>query len=264
MALAEPNSVVQLPRQHQPFPDQYICRLVYEQHARINPALSPSTVQTFNLNSVFDPDRSGTGHQPRGYDQLAALYDRYRVLAVDCEISVRQRETHGLMVTFLAANTATAQNGQYASENAYGSRPIVTSSNQPAVRWRHRFWLNDITGATPTAYMGDDRFQSQVTTSPSEVIVLQMVLESMDGATYVDCEYTARFTYLTAFNDRVIPGSSIQDRGMRLVPLSGIGGDSRLEADGSAEEIYEVVPPGIAAAPPPHPSTPLPPLHRRR
>lgn len=34
----------------------------------------------FSLNSVFDPDSSGVGHQPLGHDEMAALYSKYKVL----------------------------------------------------------------------------------------------------------------------------------------------------------------------------------------
>ena len=32
------------------------------------------------MNSLFDPDQTGTGHQPYYFDQFAALYNRYTVL----------------------------------------------------------------------------------------------------------------------------------------------------------------------------------------
>jgi hypothetical protein len=40
----------------------------------------------FRLNSLYDPDKSGSGHQPYMYDQFAALYGRYRVDRVDIQI----------------------------------------------------------------------------------------------------------------------------------------------------------------------------------
>ena len=45
-------------------------------------------VQTHMLtpNSIFDPDVSGGGHQPRGHDQMAAYYDKYRVLS--CKVKI--------------------------------------------------------------------------------------------------------------------------------------------------------------------------------
>ena len=41
---------------------------------------------TFSLNSTFDPDRTGVGHQPWGRDQMATLYNTYRV--VGCKVTV--------------------------------------------------------------------------------------------------------------------------------------------------------------------------------
>lgn len=61
----------------QPFPQRYICKMKYAQDM-ITPA---SGLYSFNLNSVFDPDQTGIGHQPYGMDQLTPLYHRYRVIA---------------------------------------------------------------------------------------------------------------------------------------------------------------------------------------
>jgi len=38
------------------------------------------------LNSVFDPDFTGVGGQPEGFDQLKALYSRYRVMALGVDV----------------------------------------------------------------------------------------------------------------------------------------------------------------------------------
>jgi len=40
----------------------------------------------FRLNSIYDFDYSGTGHQPMGHDQLATLYENYRVTGVRWQI----------------------------------------------------------------------------------------------------------------------------------------------------------------------------------
>lgn len=45
-----------------------------------------STQQLWSLNSIWDCNYTGTGHQPYGHDQMAALYTRYRVDKVDVEI----------------------------------------------------------------------------------------------------------------------------------------------------------------------------------
>ncbi len=40
----------------------------------------------FRLNSLYDPDLTGTGHQPYGFDQFAALYSRYKVDRVHIDV----------------------------------------------------------------------------------------------------------------------------------------------------------------------------------
>jgi len=37
------------------------------------------TGHIFSLNDLHDPDKTGVGHQPYGFDQLGSLYNRYKV-----------------------------------------------------------------------------------------------------------------------------------------------------------------------------------------
>ena len=47
----------------------------------------PSTaLQSFRAASLFDPDRTSTGHQPLFYDEMALIYNQYRVLGAKCRI----------------------------------------------------------------------------------------------------------------------------------------------------------------------------------
>lgn len=39
-----------------------------------------STDYMFSANGCYDPDVSGAGHQPRGFDQFMAMYDHYTVI----------------------------------------------------------------------------------------------------------------------------------------------------------------------------------------
>lgn len=43
--------------------------------------------QEFRLNSQFDPNETGTGHQPYGRDTFATMYDRYKVTYVTFEVT---------------------------------------------------------------------------------------------------------------------------------------------------------------------------------
>lgn len=51
-------------------------------------AVGTANTQLINLGSLFDPDTSGVGHQPLGFDQFAAIYEQYVVLVVKFEVVV--------------------------------------------------------------------------------------------------------------------------------------------------------------------------------
>lgn len=76
-----------------PFPTRYLTKLRYSQ---INALSFGGAGQAYNyqfrLNSIFDPDLTGTGHQPLGHDEFAMLYNRYRVYGVSYTITLSNQE----------------------------------------------------------------------------------------------------------------------------------------------------------------------------
>jgi len=67
------------------FPDRMITKLRYVDNLELSANAGVVAANVFRMNSCFDPDLSGVGHQPMYYDQLCgavgtAPYSRYRVL----------------------------------------------------------------------------------------------------------------------------------------------------------------------------------------
>lgn len=71
------------------FPTKFMCKHRYHQNISCPATSSLNDVfsHSFNLSSTYDPDADSGGHQPRGRDALAAVYDRYCV--VGAKITVR-------------------------------------------------------------------------------------------------------------------------------------------------------------------------------
>ncbi len=61
------------------FPKTQLVELTYCDEIGI-PELSAGAPYKFRLNSIFDPDVTSTGHQPRGHDQWNAIYNKYCVI----------------------------------------------------------------------------------------------------------------------------------------------------------------------------------------
>lgn len=53
--------------------------LRFTQQLSLNSGVSTTAVNHYRANGCFDPDFSVGGHQPRGYDQYCALYNRWVV-----------------------------------------------------------------------------------------------------------------------------------------------------------------------------------------
>lgn len=85
-------------------------KMLYTSHVAITLASTVAApgVYVFSANGMYDPDITGTGHQPRGFDQLMLFYDHYVVtgakikvrfynssttIAAEAFVTVRDNET---------------------------------------------------------------------------------------------------------------------------------------------------------------------------
>lgn len=74
-----------------PFAQRYITTMKYSDTFTLG-SLGDGTYR-FNLNNLYDPNRTGVGHQPYGFDQLVPIYNRYRVIA--CSYAVQFYPSEG-------------------------------------------------------------------------------------------------------------------------------------------------------------------------
>nr|AUF34968.1 putative capsid protein [uncultured virus] len=66
------------------FPKSKMVRLRYCQEIFLNAPSGATDYHTFSANGMYDPDITGTGHQPFGFDQNMAFYDHFTVLKSRC------------------------------------------------------------------------------------------------------------------------------------------------------------------------------------
>lgn len=79
--------------QKAPMPNRFAAKLRYASFAELNPGAGGIPgVQIVSANGLFDPDISGVGHQPRGFDQFMVMYDHYTV--VGAKITARFANQH--------------------------------------------------------------------------------------------------------------------------------------------------------------------------
>lgn len=61
----------------------------FETSATLNPATGGApVVYSFKCNGLFDPNHTGTGHQPLGFDQLMAMYDHFTCIGAKITLKI--------------------------------------------------------------------------------------------------------------------------------------------------------------------------------
>jgi len=160
----------------QPIPQRYIVKMKYAEDVFTN----AGGLFYYNLNSIFDPSRSGGGHQPYGFDQLATLYNRYRVIATGWRIT-SPNNTFPVQLGALATNEIiTPLTFAELKENPR-SKYVVQQIGGNAQLVRGRVSIPSLVGRTKEQYMADDRYQATVVSDPAELAILNIMVANQAG-----------------------------------------------------------------------------------
>lgn len=185
------------PRSIQPIAQRCIVKMKYSEVITTDALFGHYAM---NLNSVWDPNRTGIGHQPYGFDTFASLYNRYRVIACGYRVQVGLGST-----TVPVSLTAIPGNEQIIAGSASEvrenprSKYIIQNPGADSKVIRYKSYIPSLVGRTRAQYMADDRYQATTTTSPAELAVLNIqTFNTNDGylqgvQVQVLMEYTVEF-----------------------------------------------------------------------
>lgn len=106
------------------FPKTNMVKLRYVAPIALNAGVGSIGSAAFRLNSLFDPDYTGIGHQPNGFDQWSTFYNHYTVVSAQVKATFQINDgttnSGGLMV-----------GGIYISDDATYSADLGTILEQP-------------------------------------------------------------------------------------------------------------------------------------
>lgn len=169
-------------------PHKYVV-LSYSQAISPSIASSAGAQQTMNLNSIFDPDRTGGGHQPYGHDELAVMYNRYRVLKTHYKVTfgTSTGNYHCVVgpVNGVQTNVSDLTTFQTMTETPRAVTVLQGGGGAPSKVITRSITLNNLTGVTQTEYLADDRFEATMGASPGEVLTLSIGFYNPTLATIV-------------------------------------------------------------------------------
>jgi len=168
-------------------------------------------------NNLFDPNTTGAGGQPQGYDQWTAFYQRYRVRS--CKI----------VATFIEGGASAGNMRQYTVipctqqqvTNITSMNPLVVSMQPRArstysnvntgsgaiARIKHYAKTKDIFGITQTT-LSDDDYSSLVSAAPANIWSWVIVNRAIDSTSSPNVYVQISLTYYAELYSRVEVGAS--------------------------------------------------------
>lgn len=197
-----------------PFPDKYLTKIRYSTLDALSFIASGNPVyRQYRLNSPYDPYFSVGGGQPYGYDQLEALYNRYRVFGCKyhIEFATRNGSYHAEVAVGLRPNSTVHTSMNTILESPYNQHRTmgVLGSNKAVQTISGYASIAKVFGQSKKQVASDLDFSAQVTANPLHQPILTVYLYNMTTNQNLDCAYRITLEYFTCFYDRkALPGSS--------------------------------------------------------
>lgn len=188
-------------------PDRMLLKLPY--YESIKWSGNPVAYYDWNLNSIYDPNRTGTGHQPLGYDQWATFYNRYRVYGVTVRFSATNLADVPVRIGIVGDNSssgATYLTDQSRFEQPHMKSFILGNANGMNTRsFKMFFSCARIQGSPKVRYNSENQFAAQWNANPIENIVGHIIGQSLDGQTALNVQWDIHMIFhIEAFDRKVL------------------------------------------------------------
>lgn len=128
----------------------------------------------FAINDVFDPNFTGTGHQPRGFDQIAVLFKKYRVFGCRVAATFINPTTTTMWV---GSHLLNSQQAVYTAGTSYdyvnevvGTQTTKIPADTQQVDYDSGYVsIPALEGMSFLQWIADDGFDANVTGDPAAI-----------------------------------------------------------------------------------------------
>lgn len=157
----------------------------------------------FALNGLFDPDLSGVGHQPMGFDQWTPFFRLYKVFKVD--VKIRPIITSNTATnSFIAAKITASQDGSlasgltydYCSEQRNIAVRLLSNDNEDVIY--RSFTISEIEGHN----IADDNYGAAVTGNPGNLPKLRLACGNVSATDTGSINVIVEFVFHAVFYNR--------------------------------------------------------------
>jgi hypothetical protein len=187
-------------------PDHYFTHMKYVEPSWAVVSGGTSGAVVFAGNDIFKPNVTSTGHQPMGFDQLMALYKRFRVHSSRITLELVYESTGFQFSVTPSQLSTTPINFDDSEETPYSKWIVAYIGAGYRLRIRNNISTVEIVGIQSISQ--DDQFAGTSTASPGRLWYWVIHCKSYDGSTPGTLRLNVCVEYDVELYDRVSLGQS--------------------------------------------------------
>lgn len=197
------------------FPQKMIETHTYCEAVTLNTGAGGTlTSYNFSANGMFDPNITGTGHQPMFYDQMAAIYNHYCVIGSKCTVE------------FVCTNTSTTAANSDATVgiilNDQTAIPTIAGLLEHPTSKHRMVGAANTMGSLPTKFVqkfsakknfgkfdqGNSNFTGSISTNPAEQMYYTLFVDGTQATNGVIVRAMVTISYIAVWSERTSVGAS--------------------------------------------------------
>jgi hypothetical protein len=175
-------------------PDMVAVKQVYSDF-RTMTASTNQAEYVYRLNSLFDPDFTGVGGQPDGFDQWKALYTNYRVVACLVEVEAAGGNGFGTL-TMAPTTTSTSISSAEEVAGLRRAKSMMFTTTETA-KLKALWHIGEVFGWPDETVLADSSCTSACTASPGSQAFVHLCAETSGASDIV--YFHVKLTYYSRF-----------------------------------------------------------------
>lgn len=204
----------------QPVPDKIYTQLRYSELVKLAPSFSdPGNIATYAdakycfQTSLYDPNKTGSGHQPLWLDQLAPMYEKYRIHGMKYRLMLSKDSNGDGMIHMLfqqsnkEPESVSNQSQFHTIRERRNTKTLTLNSWTNNVR-QHKGFLRTGTpwGLTKREMDADEDFEALMGWDPNKMSYLNIYARTEAGTPKIYIQVNLTY-YVELFSRKNVDGS---------------------------------------------------------
>lgn len=185
------------------FPAKMVVNHTYSEYVYIGNTAGSLANYNFACNGLYDPNLTGTGHQPSYFDTMAAIYGHYHVIGAKIKVTFIPADTGNspLVVGILMNDDTTNSNSNYSAiiEQPRTKHKVIGQGGVDTRQVVYAKWSAKKTFGK--GIMANNSLQGTPITNPSELTVFNLFTQPLDLVSNNACYAMVNITYIAVWNE---------------------------------------------------------------